>query len=586
MTTTLQANENEQYSRLFSISLTDGLFVLILAIAATLRLGSLGVLPLAGDEAAHALAVWRYWQPPEAQPAVTALSPAYFSLTAGVFALLGDGDVTARLAPVAFGLLTVALPWLWRERLGTAGALAVSALLAVSPTMTMVSVTAGGDAMAVAALVILFIAWMRFRAGGEERWLALATAALGFGLATAPLFYSGLLTLAVTWIVQRAVGMADAESGWGDGVGIAASRTRWLLLLAATVFIVIATFFLGRPAGVGDATAQLAQWLGQFDVLGGIRALALPLLALGRYELVVAILGAGAIVWASWRGYSLPVLLVYWFAAALVLTLLQQGALSNVLILVLPSYLLIGLWLNHVLREPASDARWGLVLTLLLLGVIAYFNGARYLRVMTTSPLQLSFLFLAFVAVAAAFVAVNFVRTWDPGAAYQGALVGVLILFLIYNWGTASWMLREGGNDPREYWSKVGADDDLRMLERTLQEVSWQATSSARDLEVLSAVDTAAIRWYLREFPNTIIGSTVPPGATQHAIITPADVEDPALGNDYLGTDMGLAHTGATSSFELPVTLSDTLRWWIFHEHPALVSGERIILWVRSDALE
>jgi hypothetical protein len=134
--------------------------------------------------------------------------------------------------------------------------------------------------------------------------------------------------------------------------------------------------------------------------------------------------------------------------------------------------------------------------------------------------------------------------------------------------------------------SHASTDDDLRMMVQTLQEVSWQTTSSARDLELLSAVDTPAIRWYLRDFPNAIIGDTVPPGSSQHAIITPASGQDPALGDDYLGADMGLAYTGATTGFDAQATLSATLRWWIFHEHPATITGDRIILWVRTDALQ
>jgi hypothetical protein len=259
---------------------------------------------------------------------------------------------------------------------------------------------------------------------------------------------------------------------------------------------------------------------------------------------------------------------------------------SNVLLLVLPAYLLIGFWINHALGQPAADVRWGLTLALVLLGVVAYFNGARYLRVMLTAPEELSFLFLTFLALASAVVAVNFVRSWDPGAAYQGALIGFLLLFLVYNWGTARWMLTEGGNDPRELWVEVGADDDLRMLEKTLEEVSWQGTATAYDIQVLSAVDTPALRWYLRDFPNVVFGQTVPAGSTERAIITRAATEAPAPGDDYLGTDFGIARTDATSSFGTALTLMDNLRWWIFHEHPATITAERLILWVRSDVLQ
>lgn len=584
MTTTLKQSETEAGSNLLRLSLVDGLFIMILAIAAVLRLGSLDALPLGTEEARHALAVWQTWQPNNAALPTTPNSPSYYTLTAIIFAFLGDADAMARLAPALFGLITVALPWLWRSRLGTGGALAVSILLAVSPTFAIGSVTVGGESMALSATLLLFIAWMRFRDNANERWLVIAAAALGFGLATAPLFYSALFTLALAWGAHRALTMSDGESRSGDGVGISPAHRRAFLAVSAITFLVVATCFLWRPAGVGDAAGQLGLWLAQFNVTAGLQALALPLLALGRYELVVVTMGAAAIFWAAWQGYPLPLLLVFWFAAALLLTVLQQGALYNTLLLVLPSYLLIGLWIRHALRPPAGDARWLLALALLLLGAIAYFNGARYLRVMTTAPQQLGFLFLALVALASFVVAINFVRSWDRGAAYQGALVGILLLFIIYSWGTARWMLAEGGNDPREYWVQTGADDDLRMLRDLVIEISWQSTGSAHDIDLLTAVNSPALRWYLREFPNAVFGETVPPGVAHDAIITPVNGETLAPGEDYLGADLGLALTGASST--TPVTFGDTLRWWIFHEHPAPITGERIILWVRNDVLQ
>ena len=583
---TLNRSELQRPVVLQRITLGGMLFLLILSIAATLRFGLLAALPLNTDEARQALEAWQYWQPAERSTISTGVSPAYFTFTTILFAFLGASDTVARLAPAMFGFLVVALPWLWRSRLGTAGALATSALLAVSPTMGMVSTKAGGEAMAIAATLLLFISWSRFREEGAQHWLVVAAGALGFGLATAPLFYSALLTLAVAWFVQRALDLPDSESPSGDGAGVSQQRARLLLACTGLIFLLIATFFLWRPAGIGHAATQIARWLAQFDLTGGIQALALPILALGRYELIVVTLGAAAIVWASWRGYGLPLFLVYWFAAALLLLLLQQGTLTNVLLLVLPSYLLLGLWLNHALSRPAGDVRWALVLAVLILGAIAYFNGARYLRVMTSAPQQLGFLFLTFVALASAFVAINFVRSWDRGAAYQGALVGILLLFVIYSWGTTRWMLAEGGNDPREYWVQSAGDDDLRTLARILEEISWQSTGTARELDVLVAVNFPTLRWYLRDFPNTIVGDTVPPGSTQHAIITRTGEDVLAPGDNYLGSDLGLAHTGVSTTVDAPVTLTDTLRWWLFHEHSATILGERIILWARSDVLQ
>lgn len=563
-------------------------FLTVLLIAAIIRFGHLGDLTLDAEEARQALAVWRFWQPTTDSFDAGAVSPAYFTLTATLFALVGDGDALARLAPALFSLLTVALPWLWRSRLGNAGALAVSALLAVSPTLNIVAASAGGEAMAVFSVLLLFIAWMRFREERRERWLTVAGGALGFGAATAPLFYSLLLTLLAAVLLHRLTTKSDGEDAVRpeeDGSIASSLSLRGPVLTALAVFVAVATFFSLRPAGLGDAAAQLALWLQQFNLAGGIRALGLPVLALARYELVVMTLGAAALLWASWRGHALPQLLVYWFAAGIVLLLLQQGAVANIFTLALPAYLLIGLWLNHALQRPAGDVRWALVLALLFLAIIAAFNGIRYLRVMSTSPQQFGFLFLTFVALASVIVAINFVRSWDAGAAYQGALIGLLIPILIFNWGTARWMVTSGGNDPRELWVESGGDDDLRMLAQLMEDISWQTTASAHRLQIMSAVDSPALRWSLRDFPNASFGETVPPGATAHAIITPVVDNALAPGDNYLGTDLGLVTTGMAAT-ERPLSLAESLRWWVFHEHPAAITGERIILWARSDALE
>lgn len=584
MTTTVEHRQEELDKSLPHLSLVHGLLLLVLTIAAALRLGFLDALPLSNEEARHALAVWQTWQPAEGASTFSANSPAYYTFSVVLFAFLGDSDAIARLAPALFGLIFVALPWLWRGRLGTAGAMSVSALLAVSPTMAMTSVTAGGLSMALAAMLLLFIAWMRFRDEANQRWLLVAAVALGFGLTTTPLFYSALAVLALAWWAQHALTVSDGESLSGDGVGISPEHRRGFFAVFAISFLLVATSFLWRPAGLGDAAGQMGIWIGHFDVTAGLQALILPLLALGRYELVVVTVGAGAIFWAAWRGRALPLLLVYWFAAALLLTILQQGALYNTTLLVLPSYLLIGLWVRHATHQSAGNVRWALVLALLLLGVIAYFNGARYLRVMTSAPQQLGFLFLAFVAVASVAAAINFVRSWDRGAAYQGALVGILLLFIIYSWGTARWMVTEGGNDPREYWVQTSVDDDLRMLAELVSDVSWQSTGSGHNIDLLVAVDTPSLRWYLRDFPNAVFGETAPPGVSHDAIITRANGEALAPGEDYLGADMGLSHTSVTAM--APTTLGDTLRWWFFHEHQATITGDRIILWVRNDVLQ
>ena len=104
---------------------------LVLLWTLTTRLMDLGGRPMAASEAARALAALRALRahPPLNAGWVTALESMVFSFT-------GAGDSLARIVTALFGILLVATALLLRRELGRAGALALGALLALSPTVT------------------------------------------------------------------------------------------------------------------------------------------------------------------------------------------------------------------------------------------------------------------------------------------------------------------------------------------------------------------------------------------------------------------------------------------------------------------
>ena len=579
--TTTASEEIRETKPLVRVTMAQGLLLLVLILAGVMRLAELEALPLSPAEVEEALAVWRLGQAEAAGPAFTA-SPAYFSLTALLSQIAGYGEATMRLVPALAGLLLVALPWLWRERLGTVGALTTSALLAGSPAAAIVARTAGGDSLAALAVLLLLISWSRYQRSGRTLWLYTAAAAAGLGLASGPLFYSGLLTLAAAGLVRARLGPEPSPPLSPDGHEPARAVMRNAALVGAATFAALATLLFWHPAGLANAATQAGIWLGNFTLEGTLSAWLEPLLVLGRYEISVIVLGIGATGWAMWQGRPFAVFLVYWFAAILPLALLQHGTMSNVLLLALPVYLLLGLWAESIFKQPAGYSRWALLLALLVLGAIATFNSARFLRIAAFSPGQLSFLVLVFLAFILALLAVNVVRTWDQAAAWQGSLLALLLLLLIYQWGTGWWLVREGANDPRARWAQTGTDDDVRLLAALLTDVSQQVDGSGTGLEIVAAVESPVLRWYLRAFPNLQMGGTVPPGTTAPAIITPTGSE-PALGDDYFGIDLGLRHTGIDF---VNTSFGGALRWWFFHESSTVVTGERVILWVRNDALQ
>ena len=100
----------------------------------------------------------------------------------------------------------VLLPWLLRQRMGPVGALITAVFLAVSPITTITARTAGGEAIAMFAIFLLLAAWVRWQDSRDGRWAITLAAALGLGVASAPLFYSGLAALGIAWFWQTTIG--------------------------------------------------------------------------------------------------------------------------------------------------------------------------------------------------------------------------------------------------------------------------------------------------------------------------------------------------------------------------------------------
>jgi hypothetical protein len=391
--------------------------------------------------------------------------------------------------------------------------------------------------------------------------------------------------MVVARFVQARFGPSDTEEVSSDGQHRTGALGRAALIAGATTFLAAATLFLWRPAGLGDAAAGFGAWLAQFGLPGQLGATVSPLLALGRYELVVVILGGAATFWATWRGAALPVFLFYWFSGGLLLLLFQPGVMENVLLLVLPAYFLIGLFAEEVFRTEAGPQRWLLALLLVVAAAVALVNGARYLRVSAYAPDQIGLLLLALLALVMGATAVVYAFLWNRAVAAQGTFLALLTIFVFYSWGTSQWMVQDARNDPRERWVAEGTDDDVLSLSRVLHDIGWQRQGAPRDLEVIVATPDPVLAWYLRDFRNAEYGATVPPGTRATVIITPAS-DGPPPGEGYFGADFGLRHTGARFPDGTPQTrLGDVFRWWLFHDTNQSVTTEQVILWVQNEPI-
>jgi hypothetical protein len=567
-----------------------------------MRLLELGKLPLSPAEAEAALAVWQFWQAGEMT--VTPASPAYFLLTLLITPVLGFSDATVRLIPALAGLALVALPWLLRRQIGTVAALTGSLLLAVSPLATITARTAGGEALALLALLLLVIGLVRYREAEETSWLYLSGFGLALGLTSASLFYTGLLALAFAAALARLV--EPQRRTTNKMPAFPSSVVRRPIHFTLTAFLGLGSGFLLYLPGLGQSAQLLATWLGQFSLSGSLDALFLPLMALVRYELPLIVLGLVAMLWLIWQERPLASYATYWLMGLLVLLLLQRGELSNVPVLLLPGYLLVGTLVGPVGGSVVSSqyavvsSRYGvdgrfLALvsgSMFLLGLIVVVQVARFTRAVAANPEDLLHLWIAVLALAFALATFFYFYGLEGKTAVQGSLIALIALFFLFQWGTAWWLSHEAANDPRERWVTQATQPNTPQLADLIGDISYQIDRSPSGIRIYSMVDNPALQWYLREFDALTIGSPVLPETPYPLVISPAEME-PAFRSDYFGADFLLMYDGTEATIISDLPLLTGLRWWLFRSGPAVPATlpdqpgqiERVTLWVQSDLL-
>jgi hypothetical protein len=461
------------------------------------------------------------------------------------------------------------------------GALVACLLLAVSPLNTAVSRTVGGDAIALFAVLLLLVAVVRYRDTAVTTWLYVMAGAIGLGLASAPLFYSGLATLAVAGVILRLFKL----SPFAEKMGPPDNPTRRnALIIGVAVFAASSSFLLWYPAGFGASAQILGDWLAQFGVGNG-RALIDPYLALVRYEPALLFMGGVAILWAVWRNQVLALAFVYWLLAGLLFMLIQAGVMNNTLLLTLSGYLLIGLLAQSALQsQPANRFAWLTAVAIFFWLILLVVNTGRFLRVIAFDPGEIQYLLIIILGFLLVAMVLYVLMAFDVTAVLQGIFIGFLAYFVFVMWGTGWWLGHQAANDPRERWVQSATDNDIRLMQEALHSFSRQFTNSNTELDIASSVDTPVLRWYLRDFSNAQIGDTLPPTAVNAVLITPEQTE-PLIGQSYTGSDFGLTLAKAAPT-GVPLDLNqwvETLRWWLFHDSPTLPLNERVILWVRAD---
>lgn len=572
-----QANRDTNTHWLTKITVADLCLLLIVGLAAILRWSNLDALPLNPTEAENALSVWQFWQPAAEVPTIQ--SPAYFTLTGLVSQLIGVSDGLMRLIPALFGVATVSLAWFWQKRLGYAGAFVLALLLTFSPILTIISRTASGASISLFALFFLVTAWVKFDESGNMGWFYALWGALGVGLASSPLFWSGLFTLMLSLFMTRR-NQNSEEALTSPWQGLTRPTWRTGAWVGGLTTLMLGTFFLWYPNG--SVPALLGDWFGWFLVQGQADLLLSPLLALARYEPHLILFALPLIGWGVSQADRLQNILGYWLSWLILLILVQQGEHLNSALILLPSSLLLASFMKFVWIQASNTVTWATTGGAFFVGMVAWVQLARYSRVSLYSPAELQYLLWALTAVLLCLVCVYIAGSYDTLATIQGVLLGFLMVVWLFQWGNGWRLGQVAGNDPRERWVMTTATaDDMPRLRHTLQTIAWQVDNYEQGLHLFSAIDTPVTRWYLRDFQRATFGETVPLEANYEAILS-YENDSLTLGSDYIGGDFSFMRepTERVSSQKL---FMDTIRWWFFQQSSTPLVESKLILWIRSD---
>ncbi len=147
------------------------LYVVILVVALFSRFYILGDRAISHDESIHTRFSWNLYNGDGFQHNPMMHGVLLFEATALTYHLFGVNDFTARIFTALVGVVLVMTPLLFRRWLGKSGALAVSALLLISPSISYYSRYIRHDVLVMTTAVFVLWTSLQYLETGRPRWL-------------------------------------------------------------------------------------------------------------------------------------------------------------------------------------------------------------------------------------------------------------------------------------------------------------------------------------------------------------------------------------------------------------------------------
>ncbi len=566
-------------------------WIVLLLIAASVRLVALGQAPFGPDEAIQAVAALDVPRG-GAWPAEVD-SPLLLVSNGLLFALFGASESMARLLPALAGLALVAIPWLWRREVGALGAWTAAALLTLSPLALFASRQVESTTLGILGASLLFTA---FLLGEDERrpWQRplLIASGVALGVIGGPAFYDTLLPALIAWLIFHWISESEPQAAspiiwrrWPRPVGLGVAIAWWVAIGAG--------FYWGNWGRLGQGiVAWLSAWRS-----GGTGQLGVMLLML--YEPLTLLLAGVGLIFAIRRFALRPLMWALWSMLALLLTSMRPGVpATGVLAALIPLTLLAGYGAQRV-ASPALPRDQRLMFALhVAVGSVLWMTGGLMLARHTVAgatvqgwPLVL--LGLGAIVTLQGILAVLFGFSVPPRIAARGALLGVcavsLVLQVSFAWGLAF----ERPTDPAELAITASGSPDLANLRATATELMYQR-GERRDSFAVAIVDgdaalTALARWHFRDFERVEL-TPAWPASPPDLVITPAEGA-PAMEEAQASTGAwrGAAFVAITGGKyflpgcqpAFPPICPQTVSWYLYRDLPVVLPSQDVILWQR-----
>lgn len=566
-----------------SFTLEQSLYLLAFLIGLFLRLFRLDLPALGETEAGWALQALHVSRGDALQ---IGSQPGYVVLTGLLFWLMGSTNFLARLLPALAGSLLIFLPYLWRgayedsEWLRKAG-MVMAFGLALDPGLVALSRQAGSPILAV-TFAMLSLA-MIYR----QKWVLVGLFS-GLALLSGPALVAGVAGLLLAWglfqLLRKLGGIMSAQIAWHPIEAPAAAWRKAWLALGVTI-LTAGLLFLRVPQGLGALAKMFPDYLAGWLQAPEVPALRLPA-ALLVYQPLALIFGLIATVraWVSARSglrsaYFSQLFSLWAFAALLLAFIYPARQVADLAWTLIPLWALAALEISrHIPSRENRPTHWvalGLAGLTLLLLIVAWINLLSLMRMNSDPRLYLAVILgiLLMIGIATVLVGVG----WSYPSARLGfhwGLAAGLSLWLFSNTIAVSFVRP---NNPRELYSPIPDAGQVAELVGTLHAFSNWNTGLDDQIEMVVGLESNALRWALRAYPNVTFDASLSAAASPPVVITLKDQASPILAQAYRGQDFVLSRYAGW-----PGALPTPLLPWVAYRRAPIAQLEAV-LWVRAD---